>query len=290
MNCVLGKITTYDNKELNGVFFNPSKRNKKALLYVHGFYGHSEILNALSDKFDKLGYGLACFDVRGYDKILERRVAQKEAASQEFRDCIYDIEAGVKFLLINGFSEIVVAGISGGANKAVYYFSGLHNKYTKGLILISPVCEGPIFNDAPTTSKEDFQSFKQKLNIFFRKIKKRFSSRKRRINIAPGFNVNNKTRKDIKNTQKIDYDESAFYESPRPQFNALAKIKEPMLAIFGDQGMYVDRNPKSIIEMFKQKSQATQKFDSKIVAGAGHNFNNKEQELADLITIWMKKI
>ena len=287
MNCVLGKITTYDNKELNGVFFDPSKRNKKALLYVHGFYGHSEILNALSDKFEKLGYGLACFDVRGYDKILERRSSGKETESQEFRDCIYDIEAGVRFLLINGFSEIVVAGISGGANKVVYYFSGLHNKYTKGLILISPVCEGPIFNDAPTTSKQDFQSFTQKLNNFLKKSKKAFFPKKTRIDIAPGFNINNKTQK---NTEKLDYDESAFYESPRPQFNALAKIKEPLLLVFGDKGMYVDRTPKSIIDMFKQKSKITQKFDSEIINGAGQNFASKEQELSELITNWMKKI
>ena len=287
MNCVLGKITTFDNKELSGVFFDPSKRSKKALLYVHGFYGHSEILNVLSDKFDKLGYGLACFDVRGYDKILERRKAQNDASSQEFRDCIYDIEAGVKFLLINGFSEIIVAGISGGANKVVYYFSGLHNKYAKGLILISPVCEGPIFNDAPTTSTQDFQRLNQKLSASITKIKKTIFPSKRIMDLAPEFNRNNKSRKPA---QKLDYDESAFYESPRPQFNALAKIKEPLLVVFGGKGMYADRDPKSIIEMFKQKAAFAQKFDSSVVAEAGHNFNNKEQELSRLITDWMKEI
>ena len=283
MNCVLGKITTFDNKELNGVFFNPGKRNKKALLYVHGFYGHSEILNVLSDKFDKLGYGLACFDVRGYDKILDTGAT----SSQEFRDCIYDIEAGVKFLLINGFSEIIVAGISGGANKAVYYFSGLHNKYAKGLILISPVCEGPIFNEAPTTSTQDFQSFTQKLSASIAKIKRSISPPKQRIDLVPEYNKNVKS---TLKSQKLDYDEKIFYESPRPQFNALSKIKEPLLVVFGDKGMYADRDPESIIEMFKQKAASARKFDSAVIVGAGHNFDSKEQELADLITNWMKKI
>ncbi len=287
-NCSLGTITTYDGKELNGVFFNPGKRNKKALLYVHGFYGHSEILNALSDKFYKLGYGLACFDVRGYDKILERGKVRKGAATREFQDCIFDIEAGVKFLLINGFSEIIVAGISGGANKAVYYFSGLHNRSVKGLILLSPVCEGPEFKDAPSASAgQDFENFKQKLSISIRKIKKTIFPPKKRIDLAPKYNKNNKIQ--VKQW-KPDYDEKKFYESPRPQFNAMSKIKKPILVVFGDKGAYLDKDPESIIEIFKQKAQATQKFDSAIVAGAGHNFDSKEPELANLITNWIEKI
>ena len=287
MDCVLGKITTYDNKELSGVFFNPSKKNKKALLYIQGFYGHSEILNTLSDKFDKLGYGLASFDIRGYDKIFDKPKINQEAASQEFRNCIYDIEAGVRFLLINGFSEIIVAGISGGANKAVYYFSGLHNKYTKGLILLSPVCEGPVFNDAPVKAAQDFQNFRHKLSVSLEKIKKTIFPPKRIIDLAPEFNGNDKPAADL---EKLDYDESAFYESPRPQFNALAKIKEPILVVFGSKGIYVGQDPKSIIEMFKQKAVSARQFDSAIISDTGHNFHNKEQELCGLIIDWIKKI
>ena len=98
MNCVLGKITTYDNKELNGVFFNPAQRNKKALLYIQGFYGHSEILNVLSDKFEQKGYGLACFDVRGSDNLVKKHSVKEKTSSLEFRNSVYDIEAGVRII------------------------------------------------------------------------------------------------------------------------------------------------------------------------------------------------
>ncbi len=289
MNCTLETTTTYDGKKLNGVFFNPGKRNKKALLYVHGFYGHSEILNALSDKFDKLGYGLACFDVRGYDKI-EIGGIKKSADLREFQNCIFDIEAGIKFLLIKGFSEIIIAGISGGANKAVYYLSGLHNKAVKGLILLSPVLEGPEFKSAPMPGiRNDFENLKQKLSASIRKIKKAIFPAPKKIDLAPGYNNKNDNKTQAKQW-KPDYDEKTFYESPRPQFNALAKIKEPILVVFGAKGIYLGRDAQSIIETFKQKAKSTQRFDSAIISGVEHNFSNKEQELAELITDWIKKI
>jgi alpha-beta hydrolase superfamily lysophospholipase len=132
------RIITKDGIRLEGLSWVPKKPSKKALVFVHGltdnFYGDYEIFDALAKKFNKIGVGLASFNNRGHDivtGVLKKDKRKKRgfksltlgAAFEKFEDCIFDIEAGVRFLKEKGFRKIIVAGISTGANKTAYYFS-----------------------------------------------------------------------------------------------------------------------------------------------------------------------
>lgn len=300
MNCSIEKIITKDGLELNGIFFNPRKRKKKALLYIHGlsgnFYNPYNTLNTFAKKFDKFGFGLACFNNRGHDTVAELRKQDRRkkrgykwltfgAAFEKFEDCIFDIEAGVEFLKAKGFSAVIIAGISTGANKVAFYFSKSHSQYAKAVILLSPVCDRLVFK------KDLGKDFKKKFTILLKKVRKMVSLGKGnelmpKIKNEFPFSAN----RFLSLYTKESNEDTFPYDMPKAKFRALSKIKEPLLVVFGDKDKYLGRKPELIIKIFKEKSKKAKKFDSAIIKGASHSYEGKERELAKLITNWISKI
>ena len=300
MNCQLEKIITKDKIELDGVFFKPKKSGKKALLYVHGlsgnFYGSCKILNAFAEKFGKFGFGLACFNTRGHDvvagikKINKRKKNGYErltlgAAFEKFEDCIFDIEAGVKFLKSKGFTEIVIAGISTGANKTAYYFSKSQSKYAKAGIFLSPLC------DRSALKKDLGKNFNKKLEALLKKAKKMAASKQGNKLMPQAENGFSFSANRILSLYVEESNEDTFpYDIPKAKFKTLSKIKKPILAVFGSADKYLDRPIEQIIEIFREKSKKAKKFDSAIIKNASHSYDGEEKELAKLIVSWIKKI
>jgi alpha-beta hydrolase superfamily lysophospholipase len=77
----LSEITTADKLIHQGIFFNPSKPGKKAILWVHGlsstFYSHIELLNEFAKQSEVNGFGFAAFNNRGHDAISGARKLDK---------------------------------------------------------------------------------------------------------------------------------------------------------------------------------------------------------------------
>lgn len=281
------------------MFFKPKKSSKKALLYVHGlsgnFYGSCKILNAFAEKFDKFGFGLACFNTRGHDVVAGvKKINKKEksgyerltlgAAFEKFEDCIFDIEAGVKFLKSKGFTEIIIAGISTGANKTAYYFSKSQNKYAKAGILLSPLC------DRSALKKDLGKKFNKKLEVLLKKAEKMVALKQGNKIMPQDRNGFTFSANRILSLYTNESNEDAFpYDIPKAKFKTLSKIKKPMLAVFGSADKYLDRLIESIIEIFRENFQKTKKFDSAIIKNASHGYDEKEKELGKLIVDWIKK-
>lgn len=270
------------------------------MLYVHGlsgnFYGPCKILNAFAEEFNKFSFGLACFNTRGHDivagikKINKRKKNGYErltlgAAFEKFEDCIFDIEAGVKFLKSKGFTKIIIAGISTGANKTAYYFSKSQNKYAKAGILLSPLC------DRSALKKDLGKNFNKKLKVLLKKAKKIVASKQGNKLMPQNKNEFSFSANRVLSLYTNESNEDTFpYDIPQAKFETLSKIKKPMLAIFGSEDEYLDRPIESIIEIFREKSQKTKKFDSAIIKNASHGYDEKEEELAKLIVDWIKKV
>ena len=149
----LVETVTRDKLIHQGLFYRPKNPGKKAILLVHGltstFYGGIKLLEALADECENAGFGLATFNNRGHDMITGiRKVDRRKpkgyghmiggAGYENFKDCIYDIEAGVDFLANQGFSEIIITGSSTGANKVCFYASKTKNPHVLGFVLASP--------------------------------------------------------------------------------------------------------------------------------------------------------
>lgn len=138
----LAEIITEDKLIHQGIFFKPKKPSSvprrgtsagKAILWVHGltgtFYGNIKIFDAFAQACEKEGWGFASFNNRGHDMVTGARRLDSTnpkgyshvlvgAGLERFEECIYDIEAGVQFLIDKGFSEVIVVGHSTGAIKA----------------------------------------------------------------------------------------------------------------------------------------------------------------------------
>ena len=300
MNCELQRIIAKDRVALDGVFFNSKKRSKKALLFVHGlsgnFYNPYKTLSAFAEKFNSFGFGLACFNNRGHDTVAEVRKQDRRkkkgykwlisgAAFEKFEDCVFDIEAGVKFLKSKGFSKVIVAGISTGANKAAYYFSKFHSKYAKAVILLSPVCDRAAFK------KGLGDDFDRKLKILILKAKKmKKNGKENELMPKIGNQFPFSAKRFLSLYTKGSSEDTFPYDIPGAKFKALSKIKKQMLVVFGEEDKYLDREPKEIIKVFKEKAKNTEKFDSAVIYGGSHGFCDKEKELAEAIAGWIKKI
>ena len=300
MNCQLEKIITKDKIELDGVFFKPKKSGKKALLYVHGlsgnFYGSCKILNAFAQEFNKFGFGLACFNTRGHDlvagvkKINKRKKDGYErltlgAAFEKFENCIFDIDAGINFLKSKGFTEIIIVGISTGANKTAYYFSKSQNKHAKAGILLSPIC------DRLALKKDLGKNFNKKLKARLKKAKKMVTLKQGNKLMLQDKNEFSFSANRVLSLYTNESNEDTFpYDIPQAKFKILSKIKKPMLTVFGNADKYLDRPIEQIIEIFREKSKKAKNFDSAIIENASHSYGGHEKELAKIIINWIKKI
>lgn len=295
MNWQLKEIITRDGIKLNGLFFVPQRLEKKAALYIHGFsgnfYNNSKILNALAEKFNKLGFGLASFNNRGHDIItyIPQRIKKKEdkflilgAAFEQFEDCILDIETGINFLKSKGFEQIILIGISGGADKAAYYLSQFNHKLVRGVVFISP-------GDNILIGKKEL---KDKFELFLKKAMKMVNSgRGNELILKPEIDFPISYRRFISLYDKESKENVFSFNNPKAKFKVLSKIKKPILVVLGNKDKYLfSRKPELIIKILKQKAKKANKFDSLIIKGANHNFQGKEKELSTSIANWIRKL
>lgn len=286
----LEKIDTADGLILNGIFFSPKKRIRRAVLFIHGFPGNfylnSEIINNLEKEFNKSGFGLLSLNTRGHDIINVTFKKNGEililgSAFEKFEDCIIDINAGIKFLNSKGFDEIILIGISGGADKVGFYLSKNPNKSVKGVIFLSPGSNISIIN------KELKGKFKQFLKKAFEMIKE---GRGNELILTSAMEIPVSWQRFI-SLYAEESNENVFpFNNHGSEFKILSEIKLPALIILGDKDRYFDDyNLEEIMILLKEKMKKTPKFDARIIEGANHRFESKERELSILISNWIKK-
>ena len=172
----LVEATTKDKLIHQGIFFHPShsssvktskdkkaadgsaslRKPKRALLWVHGlggkFYSHIRLWEALAEKAKKAGIGFAIFNNRGHDLVAGIRKVDKRKRTgyshivagtgyEDFNKSMFDIDAGISFLINQGFSEIILIGHSTGANKVCYYAGSRKDPRVSAIVLASPVSD-----------------------------------------------------------------------------------------------------------------------------------------------------
>lgn len=160
----LTEITTKDKLVHQGIYFEPVKKSKKAILWVHGltdnFYGDLGLIEALVEILGSDGWGIASFNTRGHDVVSSIKKIDKKspkghtsvtigAGYETFTDCVYDIDAGISFLVSQGFTEVIIAGATTGANNVCYYAGTQKDPRVIGVILVSSI------SDVPIESKSD---------------------------------------------------------------------------------------------------------------------------------------
>ncbi len=287
--------TTKDNLIHQGLYYRPSKPGKKAILWVHGFtdngYGDMEVVEELARQGEFIGLGVASFNTRGHDIVASIKkldpASPKGTASitggsayEVFTDCIHDIEAGVSFLVNEGFSQIVIAGISTGANKVCYTAGTAEDARVAAVILASPI------SDVAMKKKELGEKYTAQLTHVGALVRAGQGDK-----LVEGLDVIPLTPNRYLSIFTENGKEDVFpYYQENPTFTVFSRITKPLLIVMGGADEYADRPVTDILETFT-KHQKSKNFRGHIVPGAFHSFApDKEKDAAAVMVEWITSI
>ena len=288
----LTEIETKDKLVHQGIYFEPKERSDKAILWVHGlsstYSSHIPTCDAFSQMCKKYHFGFAAFNNRGakfIDGIQKRDPSdakgyihvQGGAGNEKFEECVYDIDAGITFLLGQGYKKIILVGRSTGANKVCFYAGTTRDPRVSGVVLMSPI------SDRLSMTKSQPNAGKI---LFF--MKKQITSGKGDQQLF-GFNFFPLTPKRYVSLMEKGSKEDVFdYGDEKPKMSVFGNIRAPLLVVFGSRDEYADRPVKEIKRIFDAKKSSA-KYKSVIVKDALHGFDGMEKELAQIICSWCGK-
>lgn len=300
-NAKIINFTTSDKLQLPGVLFEPKRKTKKALIYLHGngsssvFYS-LDLLARQAAEFNKIGIGYLTFNNRGahqYHKMYRAGKRGKEekilvgTAYELIKDCVKDIDAAINFLKTQGYTEFYLIGFSTGANKiCVYNYYKPKNVISKYIL----VCGG---DDAGVYYK---MLGKKKFNTLLSVCKQKIKSGKG-TELAPEELVGG-----IYSYQSIfdtinpdgDYNTFPYNEyfnnlklSKKKLFRHFAAIKKSTLVVYGDRDEYSYSPISKVVKVLEQSSSTPDKLGIQVIKDADHGFTGKESELVRSVVSWL---
>jgi len=286
----LTECITKDDVIHQGIYFEPKKKSNIAVLWVHGlsssFYSHVPTCDAFAEMCEKRGYGYASFNNRGAGLISGPQKIDATAltgythvpggAGQEkFEECVLDIDAGITFLIDQGYKKIILVGRSTGANKSCFYTGSVDDSRVVGVVLMSPISDRlELVKSRPDTiaittyMKEQIAAGKGNIPMF-------------------GFHFFPLTPKRYLSLVEKGSKEDVFdYGDEEPKLTVFSNITKPLFVILGEKDEHVDRAVADIKKIFDAHTKS-KKYTSSIVPGALHGFDGMEKELACLVGEWI---
>jgi len=303
MKFELVEIVTKDKLVHQGIYYSPKNPGHKltstkapagrAILWVHGltgrFYGDVTLMNLFAKYCSKQGVGFASFNTRGHDVIASISTIDPSdpsgqghrmigAGYESFKECVFDIDAAVSFLVSKGFSEVIIVGHSTGANKACYYAATQKDGCVSGVVLAGPISD----RCSPQTDKEAYkhnlttitslrsegkgEALLTNVSWFPATADRAFSL------IAPN------TEEDVFN-----------YGDTANVLSLYAKITKPMLVVFSGNDEYADRPITTIRQVFDTHTKS-QKYQSVVIADTTHGYEGKESEFVSVVVGWVTSL
>lgn len=275
-----GKLVEFKTKDeliLNGFLHKTRKNNKTAIIFIHGMSGNFfgfKLINELYNKLEKTKYDIFSINTRGFGLITKFKKADGQriqigTAFEKFEECLIDIEAAIKTLQQLKYKEFILMGHSTGCQKITYYQAKKQNKKIKALILLAPADDynlqktslGKKFEKAVNLAKKMVKD--KKGNNQMLAYENKYSA-KRYLSFANSKN---------NESQLFNYD---------GKLKLFSKIKEPVLAIFGELETPTNISPKQMLEKLAQKTSSTN-FEAQLIEKADHGFKEKEKEVAEKI-------
>jgi len=140
------QITTSDELYLHG-YYVPSNDKKVGILHVHGFEGNfyeNNFVHVLVNEMEEKGIGFLTVNTRGNGRNTEFNTTSGKSKRigawyELLEEAHLDITVWLKYLIDEGYKEIVLMGHSLGTMKAVrYLFEGEFKDKVSKLILLAP--------------------------------------------------------------------------------------------------------------------------------------------------------
>jgi len=140
------QVSSSDGLYLHG-FYSPTSDKKVALLHIHGFEGNfyeNNFVYSLIRNLSQNNIAFLTVNTRGNNKISDFNTIDGThkiigAWNELLEEAHLDISAWVKFLLEEGYQEIILQGHSLGTLKVIrYLFEGEYKDKISKLILLAP--------------------------------------------------------------------------------------------------------------------------------------------------------
>src|SRR5260370_38612640 len=143
----LVRLCTGEGVWLDGVIAEPRRRQRAALIWVHGlgsvFSSGQPLIGELSTRLNAAGIGYFKFNNRGHDVVAGRGKHLAGAAFERFGQSVEDIRAMIGFAVKRGYRSVILAGHSTGANKLLHYTARTRDRRVIGLVLLGPIPDIP---------------------------------------------------------------------------------------------------------------------------------------------------
>lgn len=282
---LLTKVKTRDGVTLDGIYVKPRRKGDTALIWIHGltsrFYSSQTLINELSARCQKIGIGYFKFNTRGHDIVVRGQGKHILLGTlfERFEDCVLDIAAMIRFVKKLGYKNIILAGHSTGANKAVYYLYKTKDQKVKGVILMGAASD--IVAETQRVGEEMFKKEVQRAKFLNKKGPFSFF-------ISRGFIF---TAYRFLGLYTPGKSEDTFpYHSSSARWTAFESIRQPITLIMGSRDKCLYRSVKKHIEIFQKNAKSAKSFSGIVIKGARHSFQGKEKELARNIIKWINKI
>jgi alpha-beta hydrolase superfamily lysophospholipase len=259
----------------------PRRRRGAAFIWVHGlgsvFSSGQPLIHELSTQLNAAGIGYFKFNNRGHDVVARRGKLLAGAAYERFGQSVEDIRTMIAFARARGYSRVILAGHSTGANKVLHYAARARDRRVSHLILLGPI------SDVAAEAKR----------IGERDLHRRVAAAERIARRDPQALVPREwgfwSARRYLSLFRPGGDEDVFpYYRPGARWTALRSVRVPVAAIVGSRDEYLDRRPQELLEAFRRNASRARSFTGIVVPGARHGFQNRERELADLIVRWIR--
>lgn len=280
VNVLLTQITTEDKVDLEGIYVPPLRKSDTAFIYIHGFgsnfYSGQVFMREISSRTKKDGVGYFKFNTRGHDIVAGFEDPYQGRAFEKFEECVFDIRAMCRFAMKLGYKKIILAGHSTGANKIVYYLYKTKDYNVIGSVLLGPINDvsvgGKLFGNKGLKSALDLARK--------RKLKNPTALMPARFGLI--------TAQRFYSLFTSGEAEDAFpYYNKKAKWKELETIKAHVLIVFGARDGFLRQSANEVISNFKAHSSSAASFKGALIKDAPHGFQEKERELAHIITSWI---
>lgn len=301
----LVSFETSDHLVLPGLLYEPQKRTKKVVIYLHGngsssvFYGDKQ-MNLFGERLNKAGISFFPFNNRGahWVKKLDRKIGKKKERAvygmtyELIKECILDIDGAIKSLKSLGYKTFYLAGLSTGANKiVVYHYYKPQNPVDKYILLSAGDDTGLYFEYNFKKNKRNFFNILEKCKQL---IKDGLGRKIVPKSVVHDPVISYQSLYDTINPDG-DYNIFPFNEylhklklSNKSLFKEYKTIDKPTLVVYGEFDEYCYGDVPQCVGILKKECPNPKLFTFKLIDDADHGFTGKEKELLTVITDWLR--
>lgn len=287
----LVRFEAADEVPLAGLLYEPKRRTKRAIVFLHGTGGasvfESKRTSLLAAAFTEAGFAFFPFNNRGAH--LMRRLGRELGgmAFEQIRDCVPDIDGAVRELWRRGYRDLTLVGHSTGANKAAVYDHRKPRNRIRRYVLLAGGDDTGMFYAQLGAARFARGLAKAKQMIHARRggelVPENLSS----------LPMSWRSFYDMANPDG-DYNVFPFLEllrgvrlSKRPRFRHVRGIRKPALVLYGENDEYCYGDVSRCVAILADAIGPKPNFELAILKDADHGFGGFENELADTIVRWI---